>query len=269
MIPLRNDMVQEILSDLIDLPESQMRRDINRDELYDLANNIKANGLINPITVRPKGERYELVAGQRRLLAMRIAGIIRVPAVVRDLNDASALDIMAAENIERRDVDLVDESNFIALVMKESGSTVAEMAKRLNRGEPFVESRLAVSQMPDYMQAHLKTGELKLGAALALMEIEPDEKRRLWVGLAVQNNETIRGVEYWVYQHKLGTLPEAVNQPSDIPGAPAAEYKVDMFRCGVDGKEYPATECQAVFIYKGNLSVLEHIRSEMNKEPVA
>lgn len=269
MTPLRNDIVQEILSDLIDLPEEQMRRDINRDELHVLAENIKANGLINPITVRPVGERYELVAGQRRLLAMKIAGIIRIPCVVRSLDDVVALNIMAAENLERRDVDLVDESNFIKRMMNNQPDDVSAIAKRIKRSEQYVRDRLAVADMPEYMQAYLKTGELKLGAALLLMEIEPDEKRRLWVGLAVQNNEPVRGVEYWVYQHKLGTLPTAVNNADDIPNAPANEYKPDMFKCAVDGKDYLATECQAVFVYRGNIPVLERIREEMSKDPVA
>lgn len=286
---MQTTTTQEIMSDLIDLPEAQMRRNIDRDELHVLAENIKANGLISPLTVRPicrdkktgaksvhqnakcdvpaHEQRFELVAGQRRLLALRIAGIIRIPCIVRTLDDITASNIMAAENLERRDVDLVDESNFIQRVMTEGCNTIEQMAGRLKRSEKYVADRLAVAAMPDYMQAYLKTNELKLGAALLLMQIEPDDKRRLWVGLAVQNNETVRGVEYWVYQHKLGTLPSAVNSESDIPGAPPSEYKPVMFRCAVDGNEYPATECQSVFVYKGNISLLDRFREEMGRAP--
>lgn len=268
MKPLNTDIVREVMSDLIDLPEKQMRRDIDREELHVLADNIKANGLISPITVRPVGDRFELVAGQRRLLALRIAGIIRVPCIVRDIDDIVALNIMAAENLERRDVDLVDESNFIALAMKHSESTVDEMAVRLKRSAQYVRNRLEVGEMPDYMQAFLKSGELRLGAALLLMQIEPEDKRRLWVGLAVQDNATERTVEHWVYQHKLGTLPEVVNDPGDVPGAPSSEYIAPMFECAVDGKKYPQSECQAVFVYKGNLETLAHIRRELTAAPV-
>lgn len=262
---MQNTNTQEILSDLIDMPETQMRRDINRDELHVLSENIKANGLISPITVRPVGERFELVAGQRRLLAMRIAGIIRIPCIVRDLSDVTAMNIMAAENLERRDVDLVDESNFIARVMKESNASVSDMSERLKRGEQYVKDRLLVADMPDYMQSFLKSGELKLGAALLLMEIEPEEKRKLWVGMAIDQNAPVRTVEYWVYQYRLGTLPDAVANPDDVPGAPPAEYKAIMFRCAIDGKEYIATECQSVFVYKGNIPLLDAFRAEMNK----
>lgn len=264
---MENNNTREILSDLIDLPANQMRRDINRDELHVLAENIKQNGLISPITVRPVGERYELVAGQRRLMALRIAGIIRIPCIVRDLNDVTALNIMAAENIERRDVDLVDESNFIARVMKETDADVEQMAARLKRGEKYVKDRLLVAEMPDYMQGFLKTAELKLGAALALMEITPEEKRRLWVGMAVDQNASVRTVEYWAYQHRLGVLPGDPSGDVVVPGAPPAEYKSIMFRCIVDGKEYPATECESVFVFKGNRPLLEAFRAEMSKDP--
>ena len=264
---MKTDTVKEVMRDLIDLPEKQMRRDIDRDELHTLADNIKANGLINPITVRPVGNRFELVAGQRRLLAMGIAGIIRIPCVVRDINDATAINIMAAENIERRDVDLIDESNFIKLAMDASGDGVEEMAKRMNRSEKYVANRIAVAEMPDYMQAFLKTGELKLGSALLLMQIEPEDKRRLWVGMAIEQNATERQVDYWLYQHKLGTLPDAIRSEDDVPGAPASEYKPDMFVCAVDGKEYPAGDCQAVFVYKGNIETLAAIRKELGAVP--
>ena len=258
--------ITDVYSDLIDLPETQMRRDIDRDELYVLAENIKQNGLINPITVRRKGERFELVAGQRRLLAMRIAGIIRIPCVVRDLSDVTALNVMAAENLERRDVDLVDESNFILRVMTETNTSIAGMAERLNRSEQFVKDRLLVAEMPDYMQGFLKSGELKLGVALALIEIEPDDKRRLWVGLAVQDNVSVRTAEYWAHQHRLGTLPGAVISSDDVPNAPAGEYRPAMLRCAVDGKEYLATECQAVFVFKGNVQYISALREELGSD---
>ncbi|MEK7511262.1 MAG: ParB/RepB/Spo0J family partition protein [Patescibacteria group bacterium] len=260
---MKTDTVKEIMRDLIDLPEKQMRRDIDRDDLHALADNIKANGLINPITVRPVGNRFQLVAGQRRLLAMGIAGIIRIPCVVRDLTDDDAINVMAAENIERADVDLIDESNFIKLAMEASSADVSGMAKRMNRSEKYVANRLAVAEMPDYMQTFLKSGELKLGSALLLMQIEDEAKRRLWVGMAIEQNATERQVDYWIYQHKLGTLPDAIRSEDDVPGAPASEYKQDMFVCAVDGKEYPAGDCTAVFVYKGNISTLETIRREI------
>src|SRR3990167_7076615 len=105
--------MQEIYTDIIDDPVHAMRSDIDRAELFELADNIKQNGLINPITVRPVGNRYEVVAGHRRLSACKIAGKIKITCVVRALTDAEGFAIKAAENLERVDVDPVDEANFI------------------------------------------------------------------------------------------------------------------------------------------------------------
>src|SRR5574343_2047869 len=107
------DYVQEIFSDRIDDPKEAMRTELDRDDLFDLAENIKQNGLINPITIRPMGDRYEVVAGHRRLSACKIAGIIKIPCVVRELDDTKTFEVMAAENLERADVDPVDEAIFL------------------------------------------------------------------------------------------------------------------------------------------------------------
>jgi ParB/RepB/Spo0J family partition protein len=258
------DKIEYILSDLIDLPERQMRRDINREALYELAENIKANGLISPITVRPTGDRYELVAGQRRLLACGIARIIRIPCIVRTLDDISALSIMAAENLERKDVDLIDEANFIKLVMDTEHLSLSQMAERMKRGTQYVKDRLLVAEMPDYMQSLLKADLLKIGVALHLVEIEPDDKRRIWVGLAVEQKIPIHEAAWWVQQHRLGLLPSVVNSATDIPNAPDAPHSEPMFTCAVDGKQYPANDCQAVFVFKGNFEYLSALRSELS-----
>jgi ParB/RepB/Spo0J family partition protein len=262
---MTEDKVEYILADQIDLPEKQMRRTIDSNSIDELAENIKQNGLISPITIRPVGSRYELVAGQRRLLACLRAQIIKIPCIIRDLSDESAIDIMAAENLERKDVDVIDEANFIKLVMESQSVGVSEMAQRLNRSEQYVRDRIAIAEMPDYMQQFLKSGELGIGVALLLMEIEPEEKRRIWTGLAIEQNASVRTVDYWVYQHRLGTLPGAVPTDGDVPQAPDAPAKEPMFVCAVDGYEYPASQCQAVFVFKGNLPALNEFRIQLQK----
>jgi len=263
---MQEQNVQYILRDLIDLPENQMRRDINRDSLHELADNIKANGLINPITVRQKGERFELVAGQRRLMACGIAGIIRIPCVVRELTDVMALAVMAAENLERADVDIVDEANFIKRMIDELQLSVGDVAERINRGEKYVRDRLVVAEMPDYMQGFLKEGRLKLGVALALVGIDDEETRRTYTSVAVANSSTIRDVEYWVSQWELGLLQTGEGGSEAPPGAPAGEYKPPRLRCRIDGKEYPPSDTTAVIVARENLYLLDAIGAELNKE---
>lgn len=265
-MPTNEGRVDEIFSDLIDFPEDQMRRDIDRDELHQLAASIKEKGLISPITVRPVGERYELVAGQRRLLACNIAGIIRIPCIVRDLDKAQALDIMATENLERVDVDVVDEASFLKTMMDATGESVTDLARRLKRSAAYIESRLVVGAMPEYMRTHLKLGELKLGVALALFKIEPDEKRHLWVGLAIEQNITVRTAEYWAYQHELGTLPDVRPADGDTMDGPGAATPVIMSRCAIDGTEYPMKLTKMVTIAEANMPIFVELARAVREE---
>ncbi len=258
------DIVQEISTDRIDDPAQAMRTELDRDALWELADNIKQNGLINPITVRPVGDRFEVVAGHRRLSACKIAGKVMVACVVRTLTDQETFEIKAAENLERADVDPVDEAIFIADYIKQTGKTPEEVAKRLRRSENYVYTRLAVGAMPDYMQAYIKSGQLKLGAALALIQITDDITRRTWVDMAVRDGVSVAQAEYWLHGWKMNQLPGgqlSSTPPGDFePGAP----RVVKFRCSVDGQEYDARLMKTVFIYEQNLPYLEALASGLN-----
>lgn len=260
-----NDKIIELLTDQIDDPKDAMRSDLDRDSLFDLAQNIKANGLINPITVRPVGDRYEVVAGHRRLSACKIAGKIRIQCVLRDLDDKQTFEVMAAENLERADVDPVDEAVFITNYMDKTGKSVAEVATSLKRSVAYVNSRLAVGRMPDYMQHYLKLGELKLGVALVLAQIENESTRELWTGIAVRDGASVAQAEYWLYDYERQKLPGGILSelpPGDfVANAP----QITMFECAIDGQKYDARLFRTVMIYEGNLELFNAFVEEMKK----
>ncbi len=258
------DEIKEIFTDQIDDPKDAMRSELDRDQLFDLAENIKANGLINPITVRPIGERYEVVAGHRRLSACKIAGKIKIPCVVRELNDTQTFEIMAAENLERADVDPVDEAIFITAYISRTGKSKEDVAKELKRSVAYVQSRLDVGNMPDWMQNYLKLGEIKLGVALKLSEIEDEHTRRLWTEIAVRDGANIKQAEYWLYEYNRQKLPGGTL--SDLP---PGDYVADApqivkFKCAIDNQLYDARLCKTVIIYEGNLDIFNVFVSEFN-----
>lgn len=261
------EKILEIFTDQIDDPQNAMRTDLDREELYQLSENIKANGLINPITVRPKGNRYEVVAGHRRISACKIAGIIKIPCVVRELDDQKTFEVMAAENIERADVNLLDESIFLTEYKNKTKKSIAEVAKSVRRSVAYVETRLAIGEMPDYMQQFLKTGEMKLGVALALAQIHDDQKRRLWVAMAVRDGVSVAQAEHWLHEYKMSELPGGIlsdEPPTDFqPHAP----QVVQFECAIDGKKYDARLFKTVMIYEQNLPLFQSIVSEIRKVP--
>jgi len=247
--------IQEIYTDQIDDPKDAMRSELDRDSLFDLAENIKQNGLINPITVRPIGKRFEVVAGHRRLSACKIAGKIKISCVVRELDDEQTFEIMAAENLERADVDPVDESIFIKNYIDKTNKSIIEVAKSLKRSVSYVQSRLIVGDMPEYMRKYLKEKELKLGVALTLMEITDEQTRELWTGMAIRDGANVAQAQYWVDGWKRQLLPGGIRSelpPDDF--TPATSQPV-MFECAIDGKKYDARLCKSIIVSENNLDV--------------
>src|SRR3990167_435179 len=231
-------MQQDIFTDLIDDPSAPMRSEMDRAALFELADNIKLNGLINPITIRPRQERFEVVAGHRRLAACRIAGIIKISAIVRELNDEQVFGVMTAENLEREDVPLRDECRHYKTAIERFGKSVKEIAAAARRSVGYIESRLAIAEMPDYMQQYLQSGVLKLGVALALVQITDDVIRRMWIEMAVRDGVSVAQAEYWLHGWKVNQLPggsDSTDPPADFVSDVSAPV---MFECAIDGKKY-------------------------------
>ena len=248
--------VQDIFTDQINDPANPMRSDLDRDGLFELAANIKQNGLINPITVRPVADRFEVVAGHRRLGACRIAGLIRIPCVVRELTDEQAFAVMTAENLERADVPLLDECRHYKAAIERFGKTLEEIAKAAKRSVSYIQSRLAIADMPDYLQNYLQSGDIKLGAALALTQITDESRRRVWTDMAVRDGVSVAQAEYWLHGWVMNQLPDGSNSSVPPEGYESGVPPVVKFECAVDGKKYDARQFKTVMVWEGNLEML-------------
>jgi len=260
------ESVQEIFIDKIDDPQTSMRSDIDRDGLWELADDIKKNGLINPITVRPVGNRFEVVAGHRRFMSCKIAGKIKISCVVREVDDAAAFGIMASENLVREDVNPVDEAEFIQKVMNTTDQTAEAVAKTLRRSIGYIEDRLAVAMMPDYLKKYLREKQIKLGVALKLIQITDDVKRRMWVDLAVRDGISVRAADYWLYQWRMEQLPGAIASETPPGEIPADEPQPILFECAIDGKKYAISDTLMITIARKNLDLIKALRAELNKD---
>lgn len=214
------DQIKEIYADQIDDPETPMRTDIDRVGILELAESIAREGLINPITVRPRQGRFEVVAGHRRFMACKAAGIVRIPCVVRDLSDERAAEVMAHENLHREDVDVVDQAINVGRLLSGDDANVDVVARRLNRSVAWVRSRLEILSYPDYFLPPLKRGVLKLGVASWLAQIEDDAWRRQYLDVAVNQGMSELQARYLHDQWKMGVIP-----PSDSILPPTEELR--------------------------------------------
>lgn len=216
-------------------PANPMRSEIDRERVHELAESIKREGLINPITVRPVGDKFEVVAGHRRFLACRIANVVDIPCVVRELDDAQALEITAHENLFREDVDPVDEALFLGRIIGEDESKIPDVAKRLNRSEQWVSERLEILTFPDYLVTALKDGKIKLGVAKWLGRIADETYRQMFVTSAVRDGMPVWQAEYYYTQWNSGIFkPGEDILPPEQSGSSvtAAKARAKCERCG-------------------------------------
>ena len=217
-------------SQLIDVyriqePDNAMRTDMDPIALQELAQSIKDNGLLQPIVVRPVGDHYEVIAGHRRFNAIKLLKHNQIAAMVRSADDRQAIIFRTHENLVREDVDPVSEARFIAQAITELGVSVRDFADQIGRSETYVQDRLDIAAMPDYMQAGLKDKTLKLGAALWLFRIDDERTRRNWTQNAIDSGMSVSAAKnaFHVYERDFkkviadGNADGINNVPIQLP----------------------------------------------------
>ena len=175
----------------------QPRRSMNDAKLNELAASIKAHGVLLPILLRREGGHLEVVAGERRLRAARMAGLDSVPALVKELSSSQALEVALVENLQREDLNSIEQAEAYLRLQDEFGLTQEEVARRVGRDRSSVANALRLLKLPKQVQADLVEGALSEGHARALLGLERgadqirarDEVIRL--GLSVRATEVL------------------------------------------------------------------------------
>lgn len=161
--------------DLIQPGQYQPRREMNHETLDDLANSIRMQGVIQPIIVRRIiGGRYEIIAGERRWRAAQLAGLKEIPAIVRDIPDEAAIAIALIENIQREDLNPVEEALALQRLLDEFSMTHGQVAEAVGKSRTTVTNLLRLLSLPDEVKKMLEHGDIEMGHARALLTLTPD-----------------------------------------------------------------------------------------------
>jgi ParB family chromosome partitioning protein len=177
----------------------QPRRAFDGPALESLAQSIRSNGVLSPIVVRPvsgRAAKYEIVAGERRWRAARIAGLLSLPAIVRDVPDGASIELALLENLQREDLNAIEEAAGYRQLIDEHGFTQEMLAQRLGKGRPTVANALRLLALPDSVQALVRDGTLSAGhgralAAMPRTQAESLAKRAVLQGLSVREIERL------------------------------------------------------------------------------
>ena len=174
----------------------QPRRRFDGEATSGLADSIRAQGVVQPVLVRPrKAGGYELIAGERRWRAAREAGVPTLPALVRDADERDALLLGLVENVAREQLSPVEEARAYALLLDEFGLSLGEIGERVGRSKPSVSNRLRLLELPDDVLAMLERGELSEGHARAVLAVQGHDDRRRLARVIVRRGLSVRAAE--------------------------------------------------------------------------
>ena len=200
----------------IDPNPHQPRSHFDEETLASLAASVRELGVLQPILVRPAGERYELIAGERRWRAARRAGLSRIPAVVRTIDDSTSLEQAVVENLHRQDLNPLEEAGAYQQLIEDFGLTQDDVARRVGRSRSAVANILRLFQLPPSVQRMVRDGQLSAGHARALLGSPDRAYQEALARKCVERSLTVRDVEEAVRARQAGDPPAP--KPAPEPG---------------------------------------------------
>ena len=185
--------------------EDQPRKNFDDDSLEELANSIKADGVIQPIVVRKAGDKYEIIAGERRFRASKLAGLEKVPIVVKNVSDRKARELALVENIQREDLNPIEEAISLKTLMEEYKLTQQELSDIVGKSRSYIANNLRLLNLSDYIKDYLIRGELSPSQGRTLLSLETEEERKKYLDKLLVKEVNIRDVEKKAKQSKNKT----------------------------------------------------------------
>jgi len=195
---------REINIDVISPNPYQPRTVWNQEELMDLAESIRSSGVVQPIIVRPTTGGYELIAGERRLRAAKLASLESVPALVREASDEQLLELALIENIHRTNLNPIERAKAYQRYLQTFSLTQAKAAQRLGEDRSVITNYLRLLDLPDEIKQMLIEGQLSMGHARAMLALPTDELRRKLANRAMAGRLSVREVERLVRKYLTG-----------------------------------------------------------------
>lgn len=234
-----NDIV-EINIDEIRSNPYQPRKAFDETSLNELATSIKEHGVVQPIIVKKDLKGYELIAGERRTKASKIAGLTTIPAIIRDFNDQEMMEIALIENIQRENLNPIEEANAYDNIIKSTNMTQDEIATKFGKSRSYITNMLGLIKLPEETKKLVESGKLSMSHARSLSKLDNPEEINKLANKIVNDNLNVRDIEtitrdinlpkknkvnipnnYMIYenvmQDKIGTKVKIHNHKIEIP----------------------------------------------------
>lgn len=190
----------------------QPRRDFNENELKELSESIKVHGVVQPILVRKVDGNYQVVAGERRLRASQLAGLKVVPAIVKDVNGIDVAEISLIENIQRKNLNPVEESDAYSILTKKFGMIQEEIAERTGKSRSYIANVLRLQVLPEKVKEGLRTGVISMGHGKALLGLQDKEEIEETYEKILKGALTVRQTEKIVKEYNEGKRKKSIRR---------------------------------------------------------
>lgn len=190
-----DNTVQQIPLEELEPNPAQPRRNFDEAALAELADSIRENGIIQPLIVERRGEQFRIIAGERRYRAAGIAGLSAVPALVRDYEEDQRLQIALIENVQRQDLNPVEEARAYESLIERFGLTQDEVARRVGKSRPSVANALRMLRLPHEVLGALESGRISSGHARALLQVEDQSERARLLAAILDSGMSVRTAE--------------------------------------------------------------------------
>ncbi len=237
--------------------KNQPRKTFTADKLEELAASIREKGIIQPLVVRKKGDHFELIAGERRWRAAQKAGLREVPVVIQDVSEDTALEMALIENIQREDLNAVEEAEAYHSLMENFSLTQEELARRVGKDRSTVANSLRLLKLPGDLKKDIVEDRLAMGHARAMLSLDTESQIREARDAILKGNLTVREAESLVKRMKGGRKPTVKSVSAEIHAADLVEQlqrrfmtRIAVRKSGKGGK---------IEIVYGNQDELERI----------
>ena len=201
------DVVREIFVSAVQPNRYQPRKEFNPDALQDLAESIKVYGILQPIIVRKLGiDSYELIAGERRLRASKLAGLEKIPAIIREYTDAQTSEISIIENVQRQDLNVIEEARAYERLIRDFGHTQEELAAKIGRSPSYISNLLRLLNLSPKVIEFISRGLLTMSQARPLLAIENEILQTKAAQMIIVEDLTVKKVETFIAEMKNSGL---------------------------------------------------------------
>ncbi|MGQ3891753.1 ParB/RepB/Spo0J family partition protein [Legionella sp. CNM-4043-24] len=263
--PAGTEQAKSMALDLLQPGKYQPRSLIDDESLQELAASIKQQGLLQPIVIRAiAGDRYEIIAGERRWRACRLAGLTDAPVIIRNVDDETAMAMALVENLQREDLNPMDQARAMARLVNEFSLTHQQIADLLCKSRTAVSNFLRLMSLSEAVMRFLEYGDLDMGHARALLMLEPEQQQQV-AALIVAKNLSVRETEKLVKRVREG---RSEAEPRHISHMPVIESHIEqlgqMLRTRISLKQGKRGKGSLVIHYDSAES-LEELLQQMMK----